>query len=259
MSYHFGGYKKTKFESYPIMLGKIAVIGLFAISTGLGLSQEMKKNDRTCRLVYPEKPANSPKFVYLYDGKESHRVYLSAVNFSDVVEITSGDLSLVMAPEAISDPKNIPPEYPRILIPKNVKNFYLFLSPDEKNQVMPISMNLLNLDTGKFQLGSTMWYNFTSHRIAAQLGESKMTIDARKSAISKEPLPENGYYRAEFIYQPNSTGDFRKITEQQWWFDADCRYVGFIVDRGVRLPGIYFFRDFRNPEPTRETQTEVVE
>lgn len=228
------------------MLGKIAVLGLLAISTGLGLSQEIKKNARTCRLVFPEKPSNSPKFVYLYDGEQSHRVYLSAVNFSDVVEIKSGDVSLVMAPEAISDPENIPPEYPRIQIPEQVKNFYVFLSADKKTPAMPISMNLLNLDSGEFQPGNTLWYNFTNHRIAAKLGESNMTLAARKSTVSKAPLPENGYYRAEFIYQPNSTGDFRKITEQQWWFDADCRYVGFIVDRGVRLPGIYFFRDFRS-------------
>lgn len=239
------------------MLVKIIVLGLVAISSGLGLSQEIKKNDRTCRLVFPEKPANSPKFVYLYDGEKSHRVYLSAVNFSDVVEIKSGDVSLIMAPEAISDPENIPPEYPRIQIPEQVRNFYVFLASDQKNQVMPISMNLLNLDTGKFQLGNTLWYNFTNHRIAAKLGESKMTVGARKSTISKEPLSENGYYRAEFIFQQNSTGDFRKITEQQWWFDADCRYVGFIVDRGSKLPGIYFFRDFRNPAPTGNTLSET--
>lgn len=256
MSYHSGGYKKMKFELYPIMLGKIAVLGLFAMSTGLGLSQETKKSGRTCRLVFPEKPGDSPRFVYLYDGKDSHRVYLSAVNFSDVVKIKSGDISLIMASEAISDPENIPPEYPRILIPEQVKNFYVFLSADKKNPVMPISMNLVNLDTGKFQLGNTLWYNFTNHRIAAKLGESKMTVGARKSTISTGPLAENGYYRAEFIFQPDSTGDFRNITEQQWWFDADSRYVGFIVDRGVRLPGIYFFRDFRNPEPTQEIQAE---
>lgn len=210
-----------------------------------GFSQEINKSDRTCRLVFPEKPKSSPSFIYLYDGKQSHRVYLSAVNFSDVLEIKTGDVSLIMSPEPIGDPENIPPEYPKLFIPEQIKDFYVFLSPDTKNKTMPISMNLVNLDAGNFKHGNTLWYNFTNHRIAAKLGESKMLVDARKSTISKEPLRENGYYKAEFVFQPESTGDFRRITEQQWWFDANCRYVGFIADRGGRLPRIYFFRDFR--------------
>lgn len=227
------------------MFKKIAIFVLLVVSSTHGFSQEIKKSERTCRLVFPEKPSGSPRFIYLYDGKESHKVYLSAVNFSDVVEIKSGDISLIMSPEPISDPEKIPPEYPRLSVPEGIKNFYIFLSPDDKNKVIPLSMILLNLDTGKFKLGNTLWYNFTNHRIAAKLGDSKMLIDARKSTISKDPLTKNGYYKAEFIFQPNSTGDFRKITEQQWWHDSNCRYVGFIVDRGGRLPRIYFFRDFR--------------
>lgn len=234
------------------MLRTISIFALIFISIASGFSQEIKKSDRTCRFVFPEKPGSSPRIIYLYDGEQSHKVYLSAVNFSDVVELKSGDISLIMAPRPISDPENIPPEYPRLTISENIVNFYVFLSPDKENPVMPITMSLLNLDTGKFKLGDTLWYNFTDHRIAAKLGESKMSIGARKSAISKEPLTENGYYRAEFIFQPNSTGDFRRITEQQWWFDANCRYVGFIVDRGGRLPRIYFFRDFRSKDEGKE-------
>ncbi|MBT8045216.1 MAG: hypothetical protein KJO79_09725, partial [Verrucomicrobiae bacterium] len=58
-------------------------------------SQELKKTDRTCRVVFPEKPSNSPRFVYLYDGKDNHKLYLSPVNFSDVVELKSGDITLI--------------------------------------------------------------------------------------------------------------------------------------------------------------------
>lgn len=235
---------------------KFTILSLIILSTLPSLSEELRKTERTCRLVFPEKPGDSPEFVYLYDGKENHRVYLSAVNFSDVVKIARGNISLIMTTAPISDPENIRPEYPRVSIPETIQNFYIFLSVDEENKVLPLRMNLINLDSGKFKPGHTLWYNFTDHRIAAKLGQTKMSVDAKGSTISEDPLSERGYYRAEFIFQPQSAGDFRKITEQQWWFDAKYRYVGFIADRGGRLPRIYFFRDFRSSAGNEDTNTE---
>lgn len=224
----------------------ILLFSLLTFFSVLGYSNEISQAERTCRLVFPEKPANTPKFVYLFDGEQNHKVYISAVNFSDIVHLKAGDITLVMAPEPISDPEKIPRTFPHLTLSKEIKNFYILLSHDAQNSVLPISMNVLNLESGKFNEGTTLWYNFTNHRIAAKLGESKIIIDARKSAVSAEPLSTNGYYVAEFGFQPNSAGEFRRITEQQWWFDASCRYVGFIVDRGARLPRIYVFRDFRS-------------
>ena len=228
------------------MHNKLLIPLVIFLSVVSVFSQDLKKTDRTCRMVFPEKPSNSPRFIYLYDGKDNHKLYLSAVNFSDVVKLKSGDIDLVIAPEPIIDPENIPSEYPRLSVPAEIKNFYIFLALDKKNKVMPLQMRMINLDDGKFNLGYTLWCNFTNHRIAAKLGQSKMSVAARKSTISKEPLPSSGYYKAELIFQPNSTGKFRRITEQQWWFDASSRHVGFIADRGGRLPRIYFFRDFRS-------------
>ncbi|MFK7909210.1 MAG: hypothetical protein AB8F34_01270 [Akkermansiaceae bacterium] len=228
------------------MLKQIIILAGVLLSFASAKAQDDALAGRTCRLVFPEKPSNSPKFAYLYDGKENHKVYLSGVNFSDVVKLRPGDISLVIAPEPIIDPENIPPGYPRLAIKKEVRDLYIFLSPDTTNDVMPLRARMLRLDSTKFKSGNTLWYNFTNHRIAAKLGESRMKVDAKKFVISEDPLPKSGYYKAEFIFQPNSTGKFRRITEQQWWFDANSRHVGFIADRGSRLPRIYFFRDFRS-------------
>jgi hypothetical protein len=228
------------------MQTKLAILTLLVSLITPGFSQDLKKSERTCRLVFPEKPSGSPSFIYLYDGKDNHKLYLSATNFSDVVKLNVGDISLVMANKPIVDPENIPLEYPKLSVPKEIRNFYIFLSVDKKNKGSPLQMRMINLDDGKFDLGKTLWCNFTNHRIAAKIGKTKMTVAAGKTTISKEPLSEDGYYRAEFIFQPNSTGAFRKITEQSWWFDADCRYIGFIADRGGMLPRVYFFRDFRS-------------
>lgn len=228
------------------MHGKIVILSLLVSLIAPVFSQELKKGDRTCRLIFPEKPSDSPRYIYLYDGKNNHRLYLSAVNFSDVVALEPGDINLVMAPEPIGDPENIPHEYPKLAVPEGIRNFYIFLSVDKKNEKLPLKMQMINLDEGNFDPGGTLWCNFTNHRIVAKLGDSKMSLAAGKTTISEKPLPINGYYKAQFLYQPNSTGDFRRITEQSWWFDSDCRYVGFIADRGGMLPKIYFFRDFRS-------------
>jgi len=209
-------------------------------------SQELKNSARTCRLVFPEKPSGSPRFVYLYDGNDNHKVHLLAVNFSDVVKLKSGDITLIMAPKPISDPKNIPDEYPKLLLPKEVRNFYIFLEPDMKNKVIPLHMRMYSIDSEKFDLGDTLWYNFTKHRITAKLGERELLLLPGKSAISKKTQRESGYCDAEFKYQPSSTGKYRRITEQRWWLDVTSRNVGFVSSRGGGLPKIYFFRDFRS-------------
>ena len=227
------------------MQHKFIIPLLILLSITAAFAQDIKSSDRTCRLVFPEKPGNSPRFVYLYDGKDNHRLYLSSVNFSDVVKLKTGDTTLIIAPKPITDPENVRPEYPRLTLPGEIRNFYIFLSPDQQNTVLPLKMHLVNIDSGNFKIGHTLWFNFTNHLIAAKLGQTKMSVAAGKTAISKEPLSEKGYYIAKFIFQANSAGEFRRITEQQWWFDANSRYVGFIADRGGRLPRIYFFRDFR--------------
>jgi len=234
------------------MQTKLLILTLLVSLIVPSFSQDLKKTERTCRLVFPEKPSGSPRFIYLYDGKDNHKLYLSATNFSDVVKLQVGDINLVMASKPIVDPENIPLEYPKLSVPKDIRNFYIFLSVDKKNKLSPIQMRMINLDDGKFDLGNTLWCNFTKHRIAAKIGNTKMTVAAGKTAISEEPLSEDGYYKAEFIFQPNSTGDFRKITEQSWWFDANCRYIGFIANRGGMLPRIYFFRDFRSKLKVRK-------
>ena len=119
---------------------KIVIISLLASLIAPVFSQDLKKNERTCRLVFPEKPSDSPIFIYLYDGKDNHRLYLSAVNFSDVVELKLGDINLVMAPEPVDDPENIPLGYPKLFISEKIKNFYVFLSVDEKNIKIPLKM-----------------------------------------------------------------------------------------------------------------------
>lgn len=207
---------------------------------------------RTCRIISPERPNNAPKTAYLFDGTKSKRVALPSMNFSEVIELPAGELTLILSPRDISDPEVIPPNVARLTLSKDVTDFYILISPDPENKDFPIKMNLVDASGGKLKSGETLWYNLTEHRILAKLGNTKMSVSPKGRTISKNPAKASGYYRAEFIYQVKGKGKPARITEQSWWHDAESKHLGFILSSGGRLPKIYFFRDFRLKEGLEE-------
>ncbi len=211
-------------------------------------SQDPAKNKRTCRIAFPERSNDSPKFVYLFDGKKSQRVYLPNVNLSKVVNLPVGELTILMARNEITDSETLPPGAPRLKIPKSVRDFYILVTPDPSNKELSVRMTLINVSDGKLLPGKTLWINHTNHRILAELGESHMEVDPKGRTITNAPIPKSGHYRAEFSYQPEAKGEPRRITEQQWWHDANSRHLGFIVSSRGSLPKIFVFRDFRLKE-----------
>ena len=213
---------------------------------------------RTCRIVFPERPQSAPKIAYLFDGSRSQAVSLPSMNLSEVIEMPRGELAIAMLASAISDPELLPPQAPVLKIPEGVMDFYIIITPDPENKTLPIKMNLVDTGGGKLKAGETLWYNFTGHRIAAKLGSAQMTVDPQGRTISKDPMPASGYYVAQFAFQANGKGAYAPITEQSWWHDANSKHLGFMYNTGGKLPKIYFFRDFRDPEATKE-EIKVVE
>ncbi len=217
---------------------------------------------RTCRVVFPERPQSAPKSAYIFDGKESQSITLPSMNLSEVIELPSGELTIAMTSNKITDPKALSPNAPLLRIPEKLMEFYIIITSDPNNKELPIKMNLVDAGAGKLNEGETLWYNFTEHRIAAKLGSAEMTVDPEGRAISKDPTTASGYYTARFIYQAHGKGEYAPITEQNWWHDAASRHLGFMYNSGGKLPKIYFYRDFRDPEEektTEETKTEVAE
>lgn len=219
---------------------------LIALAISMAHSADAQStNKRICRIVFPERPNDAPKVAYIFDGKENHSVSLPSMNFSGLIALPSGELTIVISPTEIIDPENIPPSTPMLRIAENISDFYILITPDASNPTMPVRMNLVNLSDGELEPGETLWFNLTEHRIVGRLGEDRMSVTPRSQTVSKSPRSGSGYYRAEFGYQPQSEGNLQRITEQHWWHDENSRHVGFIVNTGGRLPKIYFYRDFR--------------
>jgi hypothetical protein len=203
---------------------------------------------RTCRIVFPERPNDAPQAAHLFDGKGSHQVTLPSMNLSEVIALPPGEITLRMTAEETKDPAAVPSGAPELRIPEAVKDFYILVSSDPANPTLPLKLKMVTAGDGELKPGETIWSNLTDHRIQAKLGDISLTVESGGQAVSKDPVPKSGYYKAEFTYQIDGEGDYRKITEQQWWHDAASRHVGFMVSNGGMLPKIYFYRDFRSIE-----------
>lgn len=221
---------------------------IFAAGFLLLAGTSLQAQSRMCRIVFPERPQESPKMAYLFDGSGSQSVSLPSMNLSEVIELPNGELTIALTPGAISDPEALPPNAPVLRIPEKLKDFYIIITPDPENDAFPVKMNIANTENRKLAAGETLWYNLTPHRIIAKLGSAKMSVDPGGRTISKDPVPASGYYNAEFAFQAAGKGPYAPIGEQSWWHDAKSRHLGFMVNTGGKLPKIYYYRDFRDPE-----------
>lgn len=209
---------------------------------------------RTCRIVYPERPNDAPKTAFLFDGVKSFAVTLPSMNLSEVIPLPPGPLTLVMTSEEIRDPKMIPAGAPKVSISENVNDCYLIMMPDPKNTYLPLKINLVDAGDQKLKAGETLWFNFTNHRIVAKLGTTELDVQPASRTISKAPLTASGYYIARFGYKADGTAPLAPITEQSWWHDANHKHLGFMVNTGGKLPRIYYFRDFRISEEEKDSE-----
>lgn len=219
------------------------------LAVGISLAiNTARAQSRTCRIVYPERPQDAPISAYIYDGKDSQPVTLPSMNLSEVIELPGGEITIAMLTTKITDPKNLPPKFPSLKIPENIREFYIIITHDPEQKELPIKMNMVNTGEGKLKPGETLWYNYTGHRIAAKLGNAEMIIDPNGRGISGDPAPASGLYTAILKYQEDGKGEYKPITEQSWWHDSSSKHLGFIVNTGGKLPRIYYFRDFRLPD-----------
>jgi hypothetical protein len=207
--------------------------------------------------VFPERPNDAPKSAFLFSGGKTASLALPSMNLSEVIELPLGNITVTMTSQEIKDPKLLPADAPQLTIPEDIVDCYIIVLADRTNKQLPIKLNLVDSGDGKLKNGETLWYNFTKHRILAKLGKFDLSVMPGSRAISQAPAASSGYFIARFAYQENGTAPVAPITEQSWWFDADHKHVGFMVNTGGKLPKIYYYRDFRmKEEPSQKTTVE---
>ena len=206
--------------------------------------------ERTCRIVFPDRPQDAPRSLHLFDGKQSQEVELPSMNLSPVYHPAPGVIWIKLLAAKVEDPKEVPPDAPMVEIPADHTDFVLLVFSDPNNKIAPVKLEAVNLDGEQFKVGQTLWMNQSDHAIEGKLGEQTLSLEPGGSEILDAPVsdkgvPASGYYTATFTSQAQPDAAFEPITEQQWWHDANSRHLGFIVDTGGKLQKIFFYRDFR--------------
>lgn len=233
---------------------KIFSIIFLSLFSPLSHSHAQEATHRNCRIVFPGRPADAPKRLHLFDGTSSQEIELPSMNLSPVYNLPAGAMHLKLLTSKPEDSESVPPDAPSIEIPENYHDFYLIVSRDPENKIAAVKLKAINIETANLKLGQTLWINHTDQTIEGKLGDRILSLGPDSSKILDAPFinksgPTRGYYHASFTYLVRGMETFEPITEQQWWHDATCRHLGFIEHSGGKLPKIYVFRDFRDPEP----------
>jgi hypothetical protein len=226
---------------------KLLLIAFLACSCIPAFSQQTQKG-RTCRVIFPQRPADAPVEAHLFDGSISHKVQLTGMNFSEVVKLPAGDLVLGLTPNPVLNPEDFPAGAPIVKIPEAITDCYVILGSDPANKILPVRMLPVDVGGDKLKPGQTLWINLTQYHIKGMLGDEPLLVPAGKRVIGKAPLASSGYYKAAFLYQPDAQTAFLPVMKKTWWYDSTSKNLGFIIDSGGRLPRIFTFRDHRADE-----------
>lgn len=203
---------------------------------------------RTCRIVFPERPNDFPREVHLYDGTQNHSIMVPSKNFSPVLQLPDGDITIALLSEPVEEAADVPAGAASLLIPENISDLYILVTPTEGAKNLPISLTLVDASPARLKPGQTMWLNLTGKNIQANLGDNRVLIDGKRHVITEKPVPESGYYKASFSLIPEEDGAKPQLfTNQNWWHDVKSRHMGLILDQGGKLPSIIMLRDFRAP------------
>lgn len=214
-------------------------------------SAQSKSDKRTCRIVFLNPAADSPKKLFLYDGATSRQIDLPSMNFSDIYQISAGDTSVVFTPMAITKPEDIPAGAPMKKLPVDIVDFYLVVSGDPANKVAPVQFQVVDAGSQKFRKGQMMWFNLTPNSVGGQLGSQKLALKGQSRAIVEAPASRDEAFDVKLGYAIANEPRIYPICQTKWVHDSRSRVVMFVYGgEDNSTPQIEGFTDFRDsPDP----------
>jgi hypothetical protein len=206
--------------------------------------------NRTCRILFLERPDEAPATLHLFDGTASREVDLPSMNLSQVYELPAGDISLAMLPAPPIDPKVIPAGAPTATVSAAITDIYLLVMSDPANKVAPVSLQVVDASAAKLLRGQTLWFNLTELTIGGKLGSATIILKPKSRAVMEAPRNDAGDYSVSLAYRKEGNEQAYPICETRWAHDTRNRNLGFVMTKpGSRTPRVLVFPDFRVEKP----------
>ncbi len=203
--------------------------------------------DRTCRILFLERPSDAPATLHLFDGKASREVDLPGMNLSKVYDLPPGKISLALLPKPLSNPEELPPGSPSAPVPETAADIYLLVMSDPANKVAPVRLQVVDAGAAKLRRGQTLWFNLTPLTIGGKLGSESLILKPSSRAVMGAPRSDAGDYPVSLAYRMEGKEHNYPICETRWTHDPRGRNLGFVIARpGSRTPRVFVFPDFRS-------------
>ena len=205
--------------------------------------------EHTCRIVFPRGPDSAPRKLHLYDGVGSTEVDLPRLNLSKIYRLRPGDISITLLPSRPASPEEVPTGAPVVKIPAEIKDFYLILTHDPGNKVVPVKLHVISANTKGFKRGEMLWLNLTKNPVAGMIGSKKLRLPAKGKVKIASPVSKPGNYPVRIDYRIPGKKHIYPLCETQWFHDPRSRSLAFVLPgAGTRTPRVMVFADFRIPE-----------
>jgi hypothetical protein len=213
----------------------------------LTVANAQPPSTRTCRLLFLGASDRDPNQLHLYDGTTTREVELPRMNFSKTYALPSGALTLRMLAEPPSQGKPLDPSSPSVKVPEEIGDFYLLVSPDPSNQVLPVRLQVINASSGHFKTGQMLWFNLTGNQVGGKVGDQRLVIEGNSKVILEAPAKGNEDYPVNLDYRMVGNDHLYPLCETRWAHNPAARTVFFIFqEAGIRTPRIIGFPDHRD-------------
>ncbi len=220
---------------------------LVSLISALATPQSMAGH--TCRILFLGAPANAPEKLQLFDGKASQEVELPQMNLSPVYKLPAGDLVIRLLTTAPLKPEDVSPDAPKAAIPEAMTDFYLLVSSDPTNKIVPVKLQVIDADAAKFRPGQMLWFNLTANSVGGQVGTEQLAMAANSKTIVNAPASKNEDYNVNLSFRIPDNEVLYPLCETKWQHDTRSRSVLFVVPQnGSRTPRVLGFPDYREPE-----------
>ena len=223
------------------------LLSLVFVLSVLGTTPSMA--GRTCRVLFLSAPDNAPTKLQLFDGKASQEVELPQMNLSPVYKLPEGELVIRLLATAPLKPEEVSPDAPKAAIPPTMTDFYLLVSSDPSNKIVPVKLQVIDADATKFRPGQMLWFNLTPNSVGGQVGTEQLAMAANSKAIVNAPASKNEDYNVNLSFRMPGNEVLYPLCETKWRHDTRSRSILFVIpQQGSRSPKVLGFPDFREPE-----------